>query len=93
MSKARIAKRRKLCDAGHINDNVKSNQKVCYNNFCKANLKEGISRKVSNVPTNCNYTVNKTEEKANLYLNVPNVTNANTPREEAVGAIAVNPNK
>ena len=92
ISKARIAKKRKLCDSGHINDNVKSNRRVCDRSFCKANLQEQIHTEVPNVPISQKDNLDKPKEKANLYLNVPNVANDNIPKEEAVGAIAVNPN-
>ena len=37
--RASIAKRRKLCTSGHINDNVKSNGTVCDRKQCKSKLK------------------------------------------------------
>ena len=35
-----ITEKRKLCKVGHINDNVRSNRKVCDRKNCKAELKE-----------------------------------------------------
>ena len=36
--------------------------------------------------------IDRNVERANLYMNVPNVFTDDVPKESAVGAIAVNPN-
>ena len=93
LSKSTISKKRKLCTEGHINDNVKSNRKICDRQFCKSLLKEGVRHEPPVVCDKKNFeTRDKQQEKANLYLNVPNIYTENIPKEVAVGAIAVNPN-
>lgn len=93
LSKATIAKKRKLCTEGHINDNVKSNRKICDRQFCKSMFEEGIRQEPPVVTVKRNIeNRDKQQEKANLNLNVPNIYTENIPKEVAVGAIAVNPN-
>ena len=92
-TKAIIAKRRKLCQNGHINTNVRANRTVCDRDYCKAKLHmercldANIVEKVSKVKQQ-----DKITEKAIMYLNVPNILPNEIPVEKAVGAIAVNPN-
>ena len=92
-AKVIIAKRRKLCQNGHINTNVRPNRTVCDRDYCKAKLDmersfdANIVGKVSKVKQQ-----DKITEKANMYLNVPNILPNEIPVEKAVGAIAVNPN-
>ena len=92
-TKSAIAKKRKLCSNGHINDNVKTNRKICDREFCKAKLDMD-----DRMDTTCDNNKkdddkkDKQTQKANTYLNVPNILNEDIPKELAVGAIAVNPN-
>ena len=89
-AKAEISKKRKLCENGHINDNVKGNRKICDRETCKANL--SIVRKLEEVAETAKVDIDRNVERANLYMNVPNVFTDDVPKESAVGAIAVNPN-
>ena len=91
--KVTIAKKRKLCSSGHINDNVKSNRTVCDRQHCKSKLQFGnpIAMKPSYKETN-NDDVEKEILRAKHYMNVPNISNGEKPKEMAVGALAVNPN-
>ena len=74
LSKATIAKKRKLCTEGHINDNVKSNRKICDRQFCKSMFEEGIRQEPPVVTVKRNIeNRDKQQEKANLNLNVPNI--------------------
>ena len=93
LSRSFIAKKRKLCASGHINEKVKSNRKICDRQFCKARLQEGIPTEHPDMNEKREMDkLEKQQEKANLYLNVPNIYTENVPKEVAVGAIAVNPN-
>ena len=76
-----------------INDNVKSNRTVCDRQHCKSKLQFGnpIAMKPSYKETN-NDDVEKEILRAKHYMNVPNISNGEKPKEMAVGALAVNPN-
>ena len=92
-TKAVIAKKRKLCSNGHINDNVRTNRKVCDREFCKAKLE--MDRRLENICIETDTEeakVDKPTQKATTYLNVPNIIVEDIPKELAVGEIAVNPN-
>lgn len=96
LAKQSIAKRRKLCEKNHINNDVTSNRKVCDRAYCKANLKKDSIN--NHIPVEIVHTLrqknsNKENTRADMYLNVPNVHIDDEPKEHAVGAIAVNPNK
>ena len=96
LAKQSIAKRRKLCENNHINDDVKSNRKVCDRTYCKANLKlDSIQNDTpaENAHSLCQKNINKENIRADMYLNVSNIYIDDEPKEHAVGAIAVNPNK
>ena len=88
-ARAEISKKRKLCQSGHINDNVRSNRTICDRQHCKSKLKEG---KTDNVTSVCDDVHLDSAEKAKRYLNVPNVNIDDTPKEMAIGAMAINPN-
>ena len=92
-AKALTAKRRKLCDNGHINTNVRANRAVCDRDYCKAKLDmdRGLNVNIVEKDSELNEK-DKITRKANMYLNVPNVLSDEIPIEKAVGAIAVNPN-
>ena len=91
-SKEEIRKKRKLCQSGHINDNVKTNRTVCDRNTCKAKLvenkvpKERINNEIKKED------IDRESERAKLYFNIPNVKNPDIPREMAVKALPINPN-
>ena len=93
-TKAEISKRRKLCESGHINDNVRGNRAICDRQFCKSRLVEREKNKeqVNNKKDITNDVTDRSSEKARLYLNVPNILLDSTPKELAVGALDVNPN-
>jgi hypothetical protein len=89
-----IAKKIKLCESNHINDNVRTNRKICDREDCKAKLKMGTNNATAN---NIEKTMKKNKmdkeiKRAKTYFNVPNVYIDDVPKELAVGAIAVNPN-
>ena len=42
-TKAEISKRRKLCESGHRNDNVRGNRAICDRQFCKSRLVELVA--------------------------------------------------
>ena len=95
ISRVSVAKRKRLCTSGHINDNVKSNRKICDRQSCTSrlqnqtqdmNMKNGLEKQAKRD------VLDKKQEKANLYLNVPNLKTGNIPKEKPVGAIPVNPN-
>ena len=90
-AKAEVAKKRKLCESGHINDNVKSNRTICNRNYCKATHKGGIIESVSNI-TDDPMAGNDDKIKAKMYLNVPNIVVEDTPKEIPVGDMAISPN-
>ena len=93
-AKVNTAKRRKLCANGHINDNVRSNRKVCDREACKAELDMVRGTANVSVPKEVGKDVtDKVAQKAELYLNVPNILPEEIPKECAVGASDVNPNK
>ena len=91
-SKEATSKKRKLCENNHINDNVKSNRKICDRNYCKAKLKLHIQESVSVVTTQREDFISKEYTRAKHYLNVPNVIIDDLAEEHAVGAIDINPN-
>lgn len=92
-TRASIAKRRKLCTSGHINDNVKSNRTVCDRKQCKSKLKLGNDDHVNLVEKeSVKEEINREELRAKRYMNVPCIVNEHSPKELAVGALAVNPN-
>ena len=92
-AKANTAKKRKLCSNGHINDNVRTNRKICDRDECKATLEMDRRVVCEDVRKQTNETKgDKSTQKAALYLNVPNILTEEAPKESAVGAIAVNPN-
>ena len=92
-AKAEVAKKRKLCESGHINDNVKSNRTICDRNYCKSRLKGGIIESVPNITDDpMAGNDDKAKMKAKMYLNVPNIVVEDTPKEIPVGAMAINPN-
>ena len=88
------AKRRKLCEKNHINDNVRSNRKICDREDCKAKLKMGRNIATTNniEKTMIKPKMDKEIKRAKTYLNVPNVLIDDVPKELAVGAVAINPN-
>lgn len=91
-ARADISKKRKLCHEGHINDNVRSNRTICDRQDCKAKLKEGKTEIVTPVCDDVHVDKDEKEnKKAKRYLNVPNVNIDDTPKEMAVGALAINP--
>ena len=91
--RSEITKKKKLCESGHINDNVRSNRTICDRQSCKAKLKDNKTFDVTlahdDDPTN---NLEKESSKAKMYLDVPNVTNSDIPKEMPVGAVAINPN-
>ena len=96
LAKQSIAKRRKLCEKNHINNDVTSDRKVCDRAYCKPNIKKDSIN--NHIPAEIVHTLrqknsNKENTRADMYLNVPNVHIDDEPKEHAVGAIAVNPNK
>ena len=89
-----IRKKVKLCSSGHINENVRSNRTICDRQNCKSNLEEAndvIEKRLEKKPINDD--LDQQQKRARKYLNVPNIELEDTPKELAVGAIAVNPNK
>ena len=92
-SKVNISKKRKLCAKGHINDNVRANRKVCDREACNAPLDMRGNDPVKSVVKEQSQPADKVTQRANMYLNVPNVWSEEVPKEFAVGATAVNPNK
>ena len=80
-TKSAIAKKRKLCSNGHINDNVKTNRKICDREFCKAKLDMD-----DRMDTTCDNNKkdddkkDKQTQKATTYLNVPNILNEDIPK-------------
>ena len=92
-AKAMTAKRRKLCENGHINTDVRTNRKVCDREYCKARLNLQSNENDNLViKDSIEKEQDKSTQRANMYLNVPNVLSDEIPTEKAVGAIAVNPN-
>ena len=93
-TKAEISKRRKLCESGHINENVRGNRAICDRQFCKSRLVEKEKNKEQSSIKNdlTNDDTDRLSQKARLYLNVPNIQLDSTPKELAVGALEVNPN-
>ena len=92
-SKVAITKKRKLCSNGHINDNVKKNRKICDRETCKAQLNmdpNPIEQIV--IPHKEEEAKDVSTQKANMYMNVENISNGNSPEQLAVGAFPVNPN-
>ena len=92
-AKVNISKKRKLCAKGHINDNVRANRKVCDREACNAPLDMRGNDPVKSVVKEQSQPADKVTQRANMYLNVPNVWSEEVPKEFAVGATAVNPNK
>ena len=88
-TRAEIAKKRKLCQSGHINDHVRSNRTTCDRKNCKSLLKENDVFNKSK-PTVVN--IDQDISKAEIYLNVPNISIDDIPKEMPVGAMAINPN-
>ena len=78
-AKAEISKKRKPCENGHINDNVKGNRKICDRETCKANLT--IVRNLEVVAEDTKVDIDRNVERANLYMNVPNVFTDDVPKE------------
>ena len=80
-AKEEIQKKRKLCQSGHINDNVKANRTVCDRKTCKAKLVEnkGLNERINNEITK--EDVDRESERAKLYFNIPNVKNPEIPRK------------
>ena len=63
-----IAKKRKLCENNHINDNVRTNSKICDREFCKAKLKMNRN---GDIVTNVEKTVTKeTMDKESMKVNI-----------------------
>ena len=92
-ARAEIAKKRKLCHSGHINDQVRSNRTICDRQYCKAKLKESGTEIVTFVNDDSQVdNLEKENLKAKRYLDVPNITIDDTPKEMAVGAVVINPN-
>ena len=84
-AKANIAKKRKLCANGHINDNVRANRKVCDREACNAPLDMGKSEPAKDVVKEQTQLADKVSQRANMYLNIPNVWSEDVPKEFAVG--------
>ena len=95
MAKSEIAKKRKLCHSGHINDNVRTNRTNCDREYCKAKLKDDGNAAIVTQVNNDAKAVDNVKDaiKAKRYLNVPYKTIDETPEEKAVGALVINPNK
>ena len=90
--RSEIAKKRKLCTSGHINENVRSNRSKCDRAFCNAVLKQQTHVTVEKNEFESNY-VDKAKERAGQYYNITNIHLADShPKEAAVGAVSVNPN-
>ena len=94
-SRKTIAKKRKLCEKNHINDNVTSNRKICDRSFCKAKLKIDSSSDtlIDMRHKRSEDSKNPEDIRAKTYMNVENVIIDDIPEEHAVGAAAINPNK
>ena len=92
-SKVAIAKKRKLCSNGHINDKVKQIRKICDRETFKAQLNmdpNPIEQIV--IPHKDEAAKVVSTQKANIYMNVENISNGSSPEQLAVGAFPVNPN-
>ena len=92
-TKIAVAKKKKLCSSGHINENVRSNRTVCDRAYCNEKLKDAVLKEIKRAEVSeKSNNIDKQKKKAETYLNLPNILTDQIPKEMSVGAIAVNPN-
>ena len=72
-TKKSIAKKRKLCENNHINDNVRSNRKICDREYCKGELRMIDVSAITVEKYVTKDIIDKVRMKSKTYLNIPNI--------------------
>ena len=85
------AKKRKICERGHVNENVRKNRKKCQT--CNSNLKERSIHKNEDTDIfDMDEIIFKKKSKSTLHHSIENVFLESKPEAKSMGAIPLNPN-